>query len=540
MKNVLLLHTDQYYLVRQVYPYGLDLVARHLRRNGYGAEIAVPLLPDQDLEVNLASLLARTKPCAIGLGLRNLDTAMACERFGDHEGPGFRTFFFPPGVRRMVEILKRLAPETPLVLGGCGFTVAPAAVLEYLDLEFGIAGEGEEPLLRFLQAHPNRDALASVPNLAWRRDGRTTIAPRAAYDFTDRDETRDPGFAHAFETTGVPVRTRRGCNRACSYCVEPLIEGRTYRFRDPFAVVQEIQALAQGRQRVAKIFFADTEFNLPDLKHATELLQGILKAGLHDRFRFVTQCSPKPLDRDFAQLAAEAGLSLIMSCESFDNQVLEANGMDYRSDDIVAALEICEEAGLDVTVNLIFGLPGETWGSVDRTVGEMLRLGQTGTRRFEYTVGGRIYPGTPLHRHAARPEAAPFLHGPADPALLAPSFYCAPAPPLELKAAIDSRLPFAMEFLNRVDPARQSALALGYLADRREWDAAAAGFAAAPLQVQAEMFDYLFRTMAAAGNTDGARRLCGSLLEALDAHGDDPAYSGQLGLARFYASLLPS
>ena len=34
-KRVLLLYADSYYLVKQVYPFGLDLIANHLRRHGH-------------------------------------------------------------------------------------------------------------------------------------------------------------------------------------------------------------------------------------------------------------------------------------------------------------------------------------------------------------------------------------------------------------------------------------------------------------------------------------------------------------------------
>ncbi|THB67725.1 MAG: radical SAM protein [Desulfovibrio sp.] len=539
MISALLLHTDSYYLVRQVYPYGLDLIAAHLRRNGLQAEIAHPLLPGPDPSANLAGLLERTNPDVIGLGLRNIDTTMACEEYGDHPGPGFQTLFFPPKVRAMVAALKELAPDIPIIAGGCGFSVAPAELLEYLGVEFGVVGEGEEPLLRFMRAWPDQDSIGTIPGLVQRKNGAIQRTPREPYEFSDQGQHRDPGFAHAFETTGIPVRTRRGCNRKCSYCVEPLIEGRKYRFRETFDVVQELQTLAQSPGKIAKIFFADTEFNLPDEQYAIQLMRDITKAGLDSSFHFATQVAAKPFSREFAELAAELGLALIMSCESFADEVLAQNGIEYQQADIERALELCEQTGLDVTVNLIFGLPGETWESVEHTVQAMQRLGQAATRRFEYTVGGRIYPSTPLAGLAAAPGAEDHIHGPKHDDLLAPRFYCSPAPPLELKAHIDERLEFAMEFRNRVEPERFQALAMCYQADHGDWDDAAQGFAQAPATAQASSFDYLFRTLAGAGQVDAARVVCRAMLAAGNSRPNDPVLAEPLGLAQFYMGLLP-
>jgi len=95
-KRVLLLYTDKYFLIKQVYPLGLNRIANHLRGHGHNVTVAYPFLPDENLELNVLALLKRHQPEIIGLGLRNLDTCMACEQYGDFQGHGFQTFFFLP------------------------------------------------------------------------------------------------------------------------------------------------------------------------------------------------------------------------------------------------------------------------------------------------------------------------------------------------------------------------------------------------------------------------------------------------------------
>ena len=84
--NVLLLYTDKYYLVNQVYPLGLSLIANYLRRYGHKVEIEYPFLPDIDFKRNIREAIERIEPDFVGIGIRNLDTCMSCEEYGDFKG----------------------------------------------------------------------------------------------------------------------------------------------------------------------------------------------------------------------------------------------------------------------------------------------------------------------------------------------------------------------------------------------------------------------------------------------------------------------
>jgi len=136
MKNatILLLYTDRYYLIKQVYPFGLDLIADDLRQHGHRVTIEYPFLPDPDPELNLLKILKETRPNVIGLGIRNLDTCLSCEPYGDYVGNDFRTFYFLPEIRRIVDVVKTHSPEIHVIAGGGGFTISPQAMLNDLGL----------------------------------------------------------------------------------------------------------------------------------------------------------------------------------------------------------------------------------------------------------------------------------------------------------------------------------------------------------------------------------------------------------------------
>ncbi|MBW2342404.1 MAG: radical SAM protein [Deltaproteobacteria bacterium] len=396
-KKILLLYADKYYLIKQVYPFGLDLIANYLRQCGHDVTIEYPYLPDPDPEINLVSILERTSPDIIGLGIRNLDTCMSCEEYGDYGGDGYKTFYFLPEVKRLVDFIKKHAPGLPIIAGGGAFTISPVAILKYLGIECGVVGEGEEPLLRFIDAFPDTEKISKIPNIACLKDD-YVINTRQDYHF--RGDLwafeRDKKFSFAFETAGLPVQVKRGCNQACSYCVEPIIEGKKFFFRDIDQVIEELKIISETHEGVNTIFFVDTEFNVPDLVYCSGLVRRIMKEDLHRRFSFSSQFLPKPFDNDFAKILAEAGFSIILTCDSFADIVLEKNRVSYCQADITNALRLCEENGISCTLSMIFGLPGETYETLNHSLEQMNRYPPRFLRRYEYTIGGRVYQGTSL------------------------------------------------------------------------------------------------------------------------------------------------
>jgi radical SAM superfamily enzyme YgiQ (UPF0313 family) len=539
-KKVLLLYTDKYYLIKQVYPFGLDLIADYLRECGHEVTIEYPFLPHADLETNLRVLLEQDAPHLIGLGIRNLDTCLSCEKYGDYGGDGYTTFYFLPEVKKMVDMIKKYAPGLPIIAGGGGFTISPVAMLEYLGINYGVVGEGEEPMRQFLEVFPDMEKISEIPNLAYYNNGDYIINQRRKYCFR-KDMwpcARERKFSYALETAGLPIQVKRGCNQRCSYCVEPFIEGRTYLFRDIDGVIEELKIISQAHDSVSNIFFVDTEFNLPDLSYCSRLVKRIIEEGLHEHFRFSSQLLPKPFEPEFGATLAEAGFSIIFTCDSFSNQVLEKNQASYRLADIVRTLEICEKTGIGTTIAMIFGLPGETYETVDQSIGQMRRYPPNFLRRYEYTVGGRIYQGTALCRFVEKERVEGHLYGLKSEGYLEPYYFCSPESPVKLKEYIEKTSDYPIAYDNRYDEMRFRSLALSYLADQGRWEEATSLFFKSDLSVQSSIYEYFFRKLTGAGRVIDAKLVSENLLLAIQDNGAPPHYKDQVNLARFYLSCL--
>jgi len=537
--NILLLYTDRYYLVKQIYPFGLDLIADYLRQHGYRVTLEYSFLPDPDPETNLVNILKGDRPDVIGLGIRNLDTCLSCEPYGDYGGEHFRTFYFLPEIKKMVDLIKVHSPDVPIIAGGGGFTISPQAILSYLDIEYGVTGEGEKPFREFVEAFPDREKILGISGLAYRSAGGVRVNPRKAYSFTERalSNGREGRFQFALETTGLPVQVKRGCNQACSYCVEPIIETGNIIFREMDRVIEELKALSQANDGIRQLFFVDTEFNLPDLTYCTRLIERIIEEGLHERFSFTSQFLPKPFDSGFAGLLVEAGFSIILTCDSFSNRVLKRNHTSYRQKDIQNTLDICGQKGLPCTLSMIFGLPGETYETIDHSIEQMRTYGPGPLRRYEYTVGGRIYQGTRLCHMIDKGEGTEHLYGTRSKGYLAPCYFCAPESPFNLKKYIEKGLGYAIAYDNRYDPAAGQSLGMAYMADQERWDKVVSTFLDSSIPACLRIYDYLFRKLTGAGRIHEARIVSENLLAVLEADSGGE-YREQMALIQFYLNCL--
>ncbi len=100
-----------------------------------------------DLAGELTAKIKDFQPDVIGISIRLV--------FGDELDPeaplGTRHTDLRPRVKEMVDIVRQVSPAR-IVLGGPGFNYYARDWLEYLDLDYGIRGEGEEAFPLYLEA----------------------------------------------------------------------------------------------------------------------------------------------------------------------------------------------------------------------------------------------------------------------------------------------------------------------------------------------------------------------------------------------------
>jgi radical SAM superfamily enzyme YgiQ (UPF0313 family) len=409
-----LLNTNR--MLPPIAPVGLDYVAGALRHAGVEVELLDLCLAD-DPPAALGEFFARRQPELVGITLRNVD---------DCFWPSGAWFL--PDLRETVRAVRRLC-KAPIVLGGVGYSIFAEPIVAATGADFGIHGDGERAVVQLLAELRGPRRWDRVDGLVW-RDGETLRAnppawPREVCVPTDRDVVDNATY---FRRGGqIGVETKRGCNRQCSYCADPLAKGPAVRLRDPAEVADEVAALLG--QGIDVLHLCDCEFNLPP-DHALAVCDELIRRRLADRVRWYAYLAVVPFPDELARRMARAGcVGINFTSDTASPTMLAVYRQPHRREDLGAAVRRCRENGIAVMLDLLLGGPGETPQTLSESLAFFrgLKADCVGA-----ALGVRIYPGTGMATLVAaegpletNPSIRRHYSGPID--LLRPTFYVSAA-----------------------------------------------------------------------------------------------------------------
>lgn len=382
-----------------VFPVGLAYLVPPLAAAGHELRV-LDLCFAADPEAETAALLDSFAPGAVVLSVRNIDNVT---------WPGSRSYL--AGVRAVVA---QCRGKAPVIVGGSGFSLMPAELLEHLDGDFGVVGEGEE-ILPELIAHLERGEKATgLPGIVAR--GETAFAPPLPVERIGAPDRRLFALERYRREGGMAnLQTKRGCPFACVYCTYPLLEGRRMRLRPVGEIVAELRELEETHG-IDYVYFVDDIFNYPP-DFAAELCAAMTAAGVGLNWSaFVNPGFVTP--RLMEQMVAAGCDAVEYGTDSGSPAMLRNLGKSFTVADIREASRLCRGLGVDFAHYILFGGPGENRETVLESFALMDEVEPTAVIAM---TGIRVFPGTPLYGRAVAEGAVP-----ADKALLEPIFYISP------------------------------------------------------------------------------------------------------------------
>jgi len=403
--RILIISTSRELAPQPAVPIGAAWVAEALHLAGFRV-MFLDLCFQRDPVRAVEEAILSFRPEGIALSVRNLDNC-------DFLSP--KTFL--PEVKTIVETIKARS-DARILVGGAGVSIMPLQVLEYLELDHAVVGEGERAAPLFFQSRGARE-VSLVPGVVCREpSGIESPIPAAPFstDFvTPRMNKWVDSRRYLRLEPVLPVQGKRGCANRCLYCTYKSIEGGIWRIREAGSVADEIAALM--RDTGAREFeFVDSIFNQPE-GYLEILLEEILRRGLKGKFS-ISSLSPKGLTVQQVQLMERAGVkSAVVTPEAASDVTLAALRKDFSERDVIHAAEILGRSSIRVLWCFLLGGPKEDEATLAKTAGFL----NTQLKRKDsayLTTGIRIYPGTGLREMAIEEGMIT-----ADYNLLMPAFY---------------------------------------------------------------------------------------------------------------------
>ncbi|WP_136516037.1 B12-binding domain-containing radical SAM protein [Geomonas edaphica] len=432
--RILVISTNRERAPQPTVPLGAAWVAESLLQAGFQVGL-LDLCFARDALLATQNAIAAFAPDGIAISVRNLDN---CNFLAPKS--------YLPEVRLLVDFIKSRS-DARILVGGSGVSIMPQQVLDFLELDHAVVGEGEHAAPLFFRAEGAEHAGRVAGVVRRSKAGVVEAGGEAA----SAGPFITPRLHRWVETRRylalepvLPIQGKRGCAHRCLYCTYRSIEGDSWRVREPGAVVDEILS-AMRNTRAREFEFVDSIFNEPE-GYLETLLEEILRRGIKARFS-VSSLSPKGLTRNQLQLMARAGVaSAVITPESAAGATLAALGKGFDEGEVHRAAELVSSSRLRALWCFLLGGPSEDEMTLGKTVAFLNRYLSDKDHAF-LTTGIRIYPGTGLHDVALRDGLVETGDD-----LLMPAFYFSPQlTPQQARTLLDRGISAPSRCINLLD-----------------------------------------------------------------------------------------
>lgn len=351
-------------------------------------------------------------------------------------------------IKKIVKIVKKLKPETPLIAGGGFLTSMPRDIMGWLpEIDYGVIGEAFETFPELVEELSSELCdLTKIKGIVYREKDKIKVnsvrpllhdldsLPWPAWDLFPLEEVYFKNSSSLFSEEAyisqrrIDINASFGCGLICRYCWhlgttgDMVVEendkgendvkftfGRHVRMHSPRYIIDMVKYL-RDTYRVDFVNFLDE--NLMTVNTASrytwlnEICDLWISEGLQPKARKENRpVGPQDVGDgvywsgtshaslhypEILKKMHEAGCThLVYGLESFDPGILKTLGKGSNRKNNIDSVGMCLESGISPIPNIILGFPDETYASVRNTITALIELGIHAKPHF-----ATAYPGS--------------------------------------------------------------------------------------------------------------------------------------------------
>jgi len=255
--------------------------------------------------------------------------------------------YWATGVRETIEMIKKVFPDVPVILGGIYAGLCHDHAKTYSLADRVVTGPGEACLKSLIREFMGID-LKFIP------------------DPHDLDTFPFPALDLQHHLAYVPIMTSRGCPFSCEYCASSFLEP-TLRRRSPENVFQEIQHWHHGHS-IKNFAFYDDALLVKGPSHAFPLFEKIIDSKMELNFHTPNAVHIREITREAADLMFRAGFKTIrLGLETTNFSQARNHDIKVKENEFFMAVKNLKNAGFDAKqlgAYLLCGLPNQDYEEV--------------------------------------------------------------------------------------------------------------------------------------------------------------------------------
>lgn len=306
-----------------------------------------------------------------------------------------------------LESLKSKRPDAVTVLYGAHPTFMPEYCVEPEAVDYIVLGEPERTVEELVERIMQGRSAEDVMGIGFKTGDGVRISERRPFIDLDTLPVPDRGLLPAGIDYFNPVvrrvpyttaQTSRGCPHRCIFCTSPAFYGNKLRFRSTESVMEELREIE--RMGYKEVFFRDETFTAFKRRN-TEICESIIRENLD--MVWIANARADDVDLETLQLMKRAGCHMLkFGVESGSDELLDSYRKDITTEQSAQAMELARKAGIETHAHVVFGGPGETAETIEKTIRFVIKIAPT-TATFGILTP---YPGSELFDRVAavKPE----------------------------------------------------------------------------------------------------------------------------------------
>lgn len=273
-----------------------------------------------------------------------------------------------PLTLRIARRVKEIRPDSTILIGGPQASVVAEATLRAFPfVDFILRGEAEESLPILLEELSHQRRFEKVPGLVHRSVWgvqRNADAPIVA----DLDALPLPAYHLTGELCGArtaALEVGRGCPFACTFCSTNDFFRRRFRLRSPQRMIEDM-SIIHAEYGISDFDLIHDMFTV-DQKRVRAFCHHMIDSG--KGYTWACSARTDSVDQELIELMAAAGCrDIFFGIETGSARMQKMIDKHLDPKRAHETIDLVERAGIQSTISLITGFPGEQWDDLNETV----------------------------------------------------------------------------------------------------------------------------------------------------------------------------
>lgn len=270
----------------------------------------------------------------------------------------------------LTRLIKEMDGDIPIVWGGKLVSLANKKILEELQVDFIVLGDGEFPFLRLLDCLSNKTDYHDIPGIGFKENGKIIINENL-HEVANLDDiyiSKDFGWDLVKEHINykqipyfIHLYTSRGCKFNCAFCylkdIKQLKAKNRFRRRSADNIIREIEYL-YNTYGINVVTFGDDDFlSKTTIDTVVPVFDFLRKKNIYIEHIWTNIYNLTP---DMINLLAGICRTVCYSIETVSPRLQKILNKVIPSDRVIETNKQLRKAGINTVHNFLFGIPTET------------------------------------------------------------------------------------------------------------------------------------------------------------------------------------